>query len=71
MTQPAHQTLVIDTTRTAVLDTGWRAALCVAADGTESLWVLAPNLNAPAGCACDLCAPHDQLTPWRSPSCPA
>ncbi|MEI2810826.1 MAG: hypothetical protein V9F00_11680 [Nocardioides sp.] len=44
------------------LDNGWDMAETVNPDGTVSLWLLSPGGDtAPAGCACQDCAPHERL----------
>lgn len=50
----------IDLARTVNLGE-WHAAVCVNPDGEESLWLLAATPGNRHGCACPLCAPHDQL----------
>jgi hypothetical protein len=49
-----------DPRRTVGLGNGWAACVAVAPDGTESLWLVSPTPQAPQGCACPKCAPHDQ-----------
>jgi hypothetical protein len=61
MTRP--NTAEIDPARTARLGDGWRAAVCVDERGEETMWVVAPDLSATAGCACRACAPHEQIDP--------
>jgi hypothetical protein len=58
-------TATVDTARTVSLDTAWAVAVCIDPDGEETFWVLSPNLDAEAGCACARCAPHEQAEPFR------
>lgn len=56
----------LDLARTAQLPaTDWRAGVAIGPDGTETLWLVSPHPDQPAGCACPRCAPHDQDTPHR------
>jgi hypothetical protein len=57
----------VDPHRTADLRARWRAAVCVTATGVESYWLLAPDPQGAPGCACPLCAPHEQEGPWTMP----
>ena len=50
----------IDYRRTACLDDGWHAAVCVNPDGSTSLWLISPD---PAAFGAPVCidAPHERL----------
>jgi hypothetical protein len=55
-------TVLVDAARIAHLGL-WRAAVCVGPDGDETYWLLSPTPEDPPGCACSICAPHEQLGP--------
>ena len=54
--------VLVDPARIADLGL-WRAAVCVGPGGVESYWLLSPSPQDPPGCACSICAPHEQLEP--------
>lgn len=56
-----QRNLSIDPVRTAMLAAGWRAAVCVDIDGNEECWLVSPDPEHRHGCACRVCAPHDQI----------
>lgn len=68
----ARRHLITDTRRSACLGDvgapGWDAAVCLNDDdGTETLWLIAPEDGRPSGCACRCCAPHEQGAPAHFP----
>jgi hypothetical protein len=66
--QPDHETATVDLARMVDLPgTQWCAAVCITPEGTESLWLVAPTDDNPAGCDCATCAPHEQTGPWVAP----
>jgi hypothetical protein len=67
MTEDADSTEV-DLNRSASLESlEWRAAVCITAEGEESLWLLWPDPQGEDGCCCAECAPHEQLGPYIAP----
>lgn len=55
----------IDIARSALLDNGHTAVVCITPTGAETYWLLAPDdVDDPTGCACRHCAPHE----WPAPS---
>lgn len=64
MSNDGTRTTAPDQARMARLGSGqWRAAVCVDEQGVETYWLLSPEPDQPAGCACSSCAPHEQLKP--------
>lgn len=53
---------IIDTTTSTNLPNSWTAATAIYPNGEEVLWLLAPDDTNEPGCACPVCAPHEQLT---------
>jgi len=51
----------LDPARTTSLPgTAWRAAVAIGPDGNETMWLVSPDPSQPPGCACSVCAPHEQ-----------
>lgn len=48
------------------LDNDYDLVEAVNADGSITFWLLAPDEDAPHGCNCPDCAPHDQKNPFRT-----
>ena len=54
----------VDVARTVALGEAWAVAVCIDPRGQETYWLLSPDQDAEAGCACHQCAPHEQETAY-------